>query len=178
MTESTRLSRLSDNLLRLASLEVEQVTFERKLFRVDKQIRGLLLAYEPQWSAKGLDLDVSMDEVTIPGDEDLLGQVWQNLIQNCIRFSFDGGSVCLSLVQRGDSAEFRIADTGIGIPEEDQPHIFERFYKADKSRQRSEGGSGLGLAIAKKIVEMHHGTIGVESRVGSGATFTVALPAD
>ena len=175
-TESIRISHLSDNLLRLASLEAEQVTFERKLFRLDRQIRDLLLAGEPQWTAKRLDLDVALDEVTIPGNEDLLGQVWQNLIQNSIRFSHEDGTIRLSLVQRGGSAEFQIADCGVGIPEEDRPHIFERFYKADKSRQRSEEGSGLGLAIAKKIVEMHHGTIGVESKVGHGATFTVSLP--
>ncbi|HEX5415927.1 MAG TPA: ATP-binding protein [Chloroflexota bacterium] len=175
-TESTRLSRLSDNLLRLASLEAEQVTFERKPFRVDKQIRDLLLASEPQWTAKHLDLDVSLDELTIPGDEALLGQVWQNLIHNSIRFSGDGGTVCLSLARQNGSAEFRIADTGTGIPAEDLPHIFERFYKADKSRQRSEGGSGLGLAIAYKIVAMHQGTIGVESAPGRGATFCVRLP--
>jgi len=177
-TESTRLSRLSDNLLRLASLEAEQPTFERKTIQLDKQIRSLVLACEPQWSAKGIELDLSLEDVAVTGDEDLLGQVWLNLIHNSIKFTPDGGSVGISLARRAGAVEFRIADTGIGIPDEDQPLIFERFYKADKSRQLSLEGSGLGLAIAKKIVELHHGTLAVESKVGSGATFLVSLPVD
>ena len=78
----------------------------------------------------------------------------------------------------GDRLEVSIADTGIGIAPEDQPHIFERFYKADKSRRSSEGGSGLGLSIAKKVVELHHGSITVQSQPGAGATFVVELPAE
>lgn len=175
--ESMRLSRLSDNLLKLASLDAAQIKFETKAYRLDKQIRNLLLACEPQWLDKALDLDVFLQEVTVTGDEDLLSQVWLNLIHNGIKFTQPGGKLCLNLNCAGDSIEFKITDTGIGISEEEQTHIFERFYKADKSRTGLNGGSGLGLSITKKIVELHKGTIEVESCLGRGTTFLVSLPA-
>ncbi len=177
-TESTRLSRLTENLLKLAALEAEQGTFEPKPYRLDKQLRHLILACEPQWTAKALDLDVALDEVTIRGDEDLLRQVWLNLIHNSIKFTPDGGRIGITLCQQGDQIRFTIADTGIGIAAEDQIHIFERFYKADKARTHAtNGGSGLGLAIVRKILDLHHGTITVESQPGTGTTFVVSLPA-
>jgi signal transduction histidine kinase len=176
-TESTRLSRLSDNLLRLASLDSVGTPFERKTYRLDRQIREVILGCEPQWSAKGLAFEVALEEAAVSGDEDLLGQVWLNLIHNSIKFTPEGGNIRVCLDQRGGSIQFSIADSGVGIAEEDLPRIFERFYKADKSRQRSQEGSGLGLAIAKKIVELHDGTIIIESRVGQGSIFTVSLPA-
>jgi two-component system, OmpR family, phosphate regulon sensor histidine kinase PhoR len=174
--ESTRLGRITDNLLRLASLESKHVRFEPKPYRLDRQIRDLILACEPQWSDKGTDMDVSLDEVEITADEDLLSQVWVNLIHNSIKFTPPGGRVCVDLHLRGGKIEFKISDTGIGIPAEDQVCVFERFYKADKSRTHSNGGSGLGLSIAKKIVDLHNGTIAVESKLGAGATFAVSLP--
>ena len=177
MNESVRLSRISENLLRLASLEAERPRFEPHLYRLDKQIRDLILASEPQWADKGIEMDVCLAKVNITADEDLLSQVWLNLISNCIKFTPEGGKVHAELLQEGDYIRFRLSDTGIGITEEDQLHLFERFYKADKSRTHSNGGSGLGLSIAKKILEMHHGSIGVESVPGAGATFTVCLPA-
>jgi two-component system phosphate regulon sensor histidine kinase PhoR len=176
--ESMRLSKLSDNLLKLASLEAEAIQFQPKPYRLDKQLRGLILAGEPQWLEKEIELEVFLDEVTITADEEMLSQVWINLIQNSIKFTPEGGKIRVELHQRNDTIEFAISDTGIGITEEDQDHIFERFYKADRSRERSNKGSGLGLAIAKKIIEMHHGAIGVQSKLGEGATFTVSLPVE
>ena len=121
-------------------------------------------------------MDVSLEEVEIAADQDLLSQVWLNLINNSIKFSSQGGKVHIDLRRSDGRIEFSISDTGIGISEEDQAHIFERFYKADKSRTRVIEGSGLGLSIVKKIVVMHKGTIEVESKPGEGATFTVLLP--
>jgi two-component system, OmpR family, phosphate regulon sensor histidine kinase PhoR len=121
-------------------------------------------------------LDVALDEVQVTADEDLLSQVWINLIHNSIKFTPPNGAICIRLHSEPKEIEFEIKDTGAGISEEDQIHIFERFYKADKSRTRSTGGSGLGLSIVKKIVEMHKGRIEVESKIGDGTTFTVALP--
>jgi signal transduction histidine kinase len=176
-TESTRLSRISENLLRLASLESEQVKVEPKSYRLDRQVRDLILACEPQWSNKSIDMDVSLEEVTITADEDLLSQVWSNLIHNSIKFTPVGGRVCVEVSRQNDTVEFHITDSGIGISEEDQVHIFERFYKADKSRTRSDNtGSGLGLSIVQKIIEIHRGTISVESTLGVGTTFVVSLP--
>lgn len=175
-TESTRLARITDNLLRLASLESRHVRFEPKPYRLDRQIRNLILACEPQWTDKGLDMDVSLEEIEITADEDLLSQVWINLIHNSIKFTPPGGRVCVDLRRRAGKTDFRISDTGIGISAEDQGRVFERFYKADKSRTGSNGGSGLGLSIAKKIVDLHNGTIDIESKLGAGATFAVSLP--
>lgn len=175
-TESMRLSRITDNLLRLAALESDQAKFEPKPYRLDKQIRSLILACEPQWTGKQIDMDVSLAEAVITADEDLLGQVWLNLIHNSIKFTSNGGRVGVELHRRDGQVEFKITDTGIGISGEDQARVFERFYKADRSRTGLNGGSGLGLSIAKKIVDMHRGAIGVDSELGVGTTFTVSLP--
>jgi signal transduction histidine kinase len=178
-TESTRLSKLSDNLLALAALEAENRPFEPRQYRLDKQIRDLILACEPQWTGKAIEMDVSFEEVTISADQDLLSQVWVNLISNSIKFTPQGGRICMDLYQADATIAFGITDTGIGISEADQAHIFERFYKADKSRTRSNGGgSGLGLSIAQKIVELHRGTIAVESKPGEGTAFIVTLPVE
>jgi signal transduction histidine kinase len=150
-TESMRLSRMTDNMLKLASLESEHMMVEPKPYRLDKQIRTLILACEPQWTSKTLDMDVALEEVVISADEDLLSQVWSNLLHNSIKFTPEGGKVCVEVHRQGSHIECRIMDTGTGIPEEAQAHIFERFYKADQSRERSHEGSGLGLAIAKKL---------------------------
>ncbi len=174
--ESMRLAKLSDNLLQLASLDSEQIALELKPYRLDRQLRSLILACEPQWADKGLDLDVALDEASLTADEDLLSQVWINLLHNSIKFTPEGGHVRVALRRQASGVEVVVADTGIGIAPEAQAHIFERFYKADPARRRSEGGNGLGLSIVKKIVELHHGTVCVESRPGQGTRFTVTLP--
>jgi two-component system, OmpR family, phosphate regulon sensor histidine kinase PhoR len=176
--ESTRLSRLADDLLKLASLDSEHAKFEPKPYRLDKQIRSLILTCEPQWAGKGINFVVSLKEVSITADEDLLSQVWLNLIHNGIKFTPQGGEVRVLLAPHGDRIEFCISDTGIGISEDDQVHLFERFYKADKSRTRLKEGSGLGLSIVKKIVDMHKGSIEIKSKLDQGTTFIVSLPAE
>ena len=176
-TESMRLSRLSDNLLKLAALDSRQAAFEPKGYRLDKQIRSLILASEPQWSAKMLEMDAALDELSVMADEDLLSQVWTNLIHNAIKFTPVRGTIRAELHKQGDQVVFALSDSGPGILPADRPHIFERFYKADKSRERSAEGSGLGLSIAQKVVEMHKGTLGFDCPPGGGTTFTVTLPA-
>ena len=176
--ESQRLSRITDNLLKLAALESKQARFEPKPYRLDKQVRNLILACEPQWTGKQIEMDVALEEVTITADQDLLSQVWTNLIHNAIKFTTEGGKISIALCRQNDQIEFKITDTGIGIAEPDQARVFERFYKADRSRTRSSGGSGLGLAIAKQIVEMHRGTIGLKSQPSVGTTFIVTLPVE
>jgi signal transduction histidine kinase len=176
-TESIRLSKMSDNLLKLTSLESEHHPFEPKRYRLDKQLRAVVLACEPLWLDKSIDMDVSLEEGEIDADPDLMNQVWGNLIHNSIKFTPRGGTIGVELQFRDGEAAVRISDTGIGIGEEDLPRIFERFYKADKSRNRAGGGSGLGLSIVKKIVDLHHGSIDVQSRPGEGTVFTVRLPA-
>lgn len=175
--ESLRLSRLSENLLKLASLDSDQTALAALPYRLDTQIRNLILACETQWAARSLEMDVDLEEAGITADEDLLGQVWINLIHNSIKFTPPGGRVRVGLRRNGDLWEVSVADTGIGIAAEDQPRIFERFYKADPSRRHSAGGNGLGLAIAKRVVELHQGSIAVRSQPGAGAEFVVTLPA-
>ncbi len=174
--ESTRLSRVTENLLRLATLESDELQFNPKQYRLDRQVRNLILACEPQWRNKSIDMDVALQEVTVIADEDLLSQVWINLLHNSIKFTPDHGSIHVNLDRSPEQVIFKISDTGDGIPEEEQERIFERFYKVDKARNRSKGGSGLGLSIVKKIVELHKGTVQVESRVGRGTSFIVSLP--
>ncbi|MGF6952658.1 two-component system phosphate regulon sensor histidine kinase PhoR [Neobacillus sp. B4I6] len=174
-TESKRLSKLSDNLLKLTSLESKHHPFERHSYRLDQQLRTIILACEPHWIEKELELDVSLEKVIIIADEDLMSQVWTNLIHNSIKFTEKRGSIRVHLQQVDDKTIVKISDTGIGITKKDQIHIFERFYKADKARDRSKGGSGLGLSIVKKIIEMHEGTICVDSEEGKGTTFTITL---
>ncbi len=175
--ESTRLSRITEDLLKLASLESEQLHFEPKPYRLDKQIRTLILACEPQWSHKSINMDIALEELTITADEDLLSQVWINLIYNSIKFTPEAGSIRIVLRSHDSRVVFKIVDTGIGISDDDRTRIFERFYKADKSRTRTKEGSGLGLSIVKKIVDLHRGCVEVESKVNAGTTFTISLPA-
>ncbi|HEX2993497.1 MAG TPA: HAMP domain-containing sensor histidine kinase, partial [Anaerolineales bacterium] len=121
--ESTRLSRITEDLLKLASLESDKVRFEPHPYRLDKQIRSLILTCEPQWMEKKLDMDVALEEIQVTADEDLLSQVWMNLLHNSIKFTPQAGSVQVRLSVRGDQIEFRISDTGIGISEEEQARI-------------------------------------------------------
>ena len=173
--ESKRLSSLSDNLLKLSSLDNNKIPLCKKDFRLDKQLESVILTLEPQWAAKNLALEADLQKLSVNGDEELLSQAWVNLLHNAIKFTPDGGQIKIALVSDGGSAIVKIADSGIGIAPEDQIHIFERFYKADKARDRNLGGNGLGLSLVKKIAELHGGEIKVESEIGKGAAFTLRL---
>ncbi|CAG7619208.1 Adaptive-response sensory-kinase SasA [Paenibacillus solanacearum] len=175
-TECKRLSRLSDHLLKLSSLDSEQHPFEPARFRLDKQLKRIILASEPLWSSKAIEVIAELEETSVIADEDLIGQVWLNLLQNSIKFTPAGGTITVLLERSGDRVAVEIADTGVGIAEEEQEHIFERFYKADKARDRASGGNGLGLAIVKKIADMHQADITVASSPGQGTAFRVFLP--
>lgn len=173
--ESRRLSSLSKQLLTLAALDKEANVIKRSSFRLDEQIRQILILTEWQWTEKQLGIELNLREIVISADAELLYQVWFNLITNSIKFTPPGGSIELEMLIEQDIVVM-IKDTGIGISETDLPHIFDRFYKADKARSRTSSGSGLGLSIVKKIVELHHGSIEVQSACGQGTTFTVRLP--
>lgn len=126
---------------------------------------------------KGLDLSVGeVVDLKVSGDAGMLRQLFVNLLSNAIRYTEIGGKVSVSMRGEGRTAVVDITDTGIGIPQEEIPHVFERFYRVDKARSRAEGGSGLGLAICKHIAEAHGGTIEVQSQVGKSSTFSVQLP--
>ncbi|HDR7753655.1 envelope stress sensor histidine kinase HitS [Bacillus paranthracis] len=175
-TETTRLSKLSQNLLKLTLLESEEYTPERVTYRLDQQLKQIVLNSEPLWAEKEIELDLDLEKVHITADQESMSQVWINLIHNSIKFTPSSGTISIKLKEYEALVEVRIRDTGIGISEEQKQHIFERFYKADSSRNRAYGGSGLGLAIVKKVLDLHQGEIKVESEEGSGTEFIVRIP--
>ena len=170
------MSKLSDNLLKLSALESENVPLQLCDFRLDKQIENAILMLEPQWIKKNIDIDSEFEKISIHADEDLLGQVWINLIHNAVKFTSESGLIKIKLYHNDSQIVFHIIDNGVGISKEDQIHIFERFFKVDKSRDRSLGGNGLGLSLCKKIIELHRGQITLESELGKGTKFIISLP--
>jgi two-component system, OmpR family, phosphate regulon sensor histidine kinase PhoR len=179
-SESKRLSRLSDDLLELTTLDSRELVVARTRYSLARQLREVVLAYEPQWRAKSILLDLALAELEIEADRDMLRRVWNNLFHNAIKFTPQGGSIGITLCR--EAAELRILfrDSGIGLSSEALPHLFERFYMADRSRTHRDGGggSGLGLAIVRRIVELHGGTVTAGSEgSGQGSCFSVRLPA-
>jgi len=131
------------------------------------QTKNLNLVFDPQ----GLD-----DDTMVLADEEAIRQIVDNLVDNAIKYTPEGGSVSVICHSDRNSATIEVADTGIGIPRSDLPRIFERFYRVDKARSRELGGTGLGLSIVKHLMQSIGGQIDVTSRVGSGSRFTVHLP--
>ena len=172
-TESERLTRLSQTLLRLTSLEQQMTPANLSTFRLDEQVREVILHLAPMWESRDVDWQLDLSPVTITSDEDLLRQVWINLIQNAVKFSHPGGSIHINVTHRGE-AVVDIIDHGIGMDEKTLERIYDRFYQADSSR--SSDGVGLGLCLVKRIVDILHGSIRVHSTVGVGSTFRVTLP--
>jgi len=158
-------------LLESQSQQLQLVTLS-----LDEQIRRVIVALQPQWSARIIHFELDLQTVKVMGDHDQLNQVWTNILGNSIKFSEDGGVINVSTKQDIKNVTVQITDTGIGIPLEDQKRIFERFFKADRSHSRMYDGSGMGLAIVKQIAALHQGDIRVESEPGKGTTFIVTLP--
>lgn len=169
-----RLTSLTGNILELSRLENHEINIERKKYSLDEQIREIILMFEDQWSDKNLDLDVDLESVDYFGNIELLGQVWQNLISNSIKYTEENGNIGIQLRENVKTVAVTIVDSGIGIDKEIQGRIFEKFYQEDTSH--STMGNGLGLAIAKQIIDLHEGRIFVSSDKNEGATFRVELP--
>jgi len=172
--ESSRLAQLATNVLNLSRVEKQAILATRARFDLTEQVRRCILLFESKWEERGLKFTVELDEVSLEGDEELLSQVWLNLIDNAVKFTPEGGSVEIRLQQRDEKAVFLIRDDGYGIPEEAQRHIFDKFYQGDPSR--SVSGNGLGLSIAMRVVTLHNGFIRCRSEEGAGTEFTVELP--
>ncbi|MCP3793856.1 MULTISPECIES: sensor histidine kinase [Paenibacillus] len=176
IAEADRMSKMSDSLLKLSLLESQSQQMRLVTFSLDEQIRRVIVAIQPLWSARNIRFELNLKAVRLLADQDQLNQVWTNILGNSIKFSKDGGVINVSIKQDIKSVTVRISDTGIGISLEDQKRIFERFFKADRSHSRKYGGSGMGLAIVKQIVSLHQGDIRVESEPGQGTTVIVTLP--
>ena len=174
--EINRLSRLSENLLKLASLESNHHPYHPEVYLLDEQLRGLVVLMEPQWAKKHLKMMLSLEKVECFGDQDLLNQVWVNILTNSIKFTPDGGQIHIKLTVNDQRVIVEIADSGAGMATEVQARIFERFYTGNTARERQKNGNGLGLSIVKKIVDIHNGEIEVASKEGEGTKFIVKLP--
>ena len=175
--ESMLMAKVVDQLLTLARADSgkEQLSFEE--LDLSELLTGVAAHAEILCRDKGIEFHSDLMETILgSGDRAKLRELFLNLLGNAIRYSPDGGKISLTLRREGEMAVISIVDTGIGISEEDIPHIFERFYRVDKARSRVENGAGLGLAICKYIAEIHGGRIEVISRLGEGSTFSVWLP--
>lgn len=175
--ESMRLSRLTENMLRLATIDSSHHPFHPSHIRLDMQLRRIVVAAEPQWTAKHLNIHLELPKTEIHADEDLLSQVWLNIFSNSIKFTPEGGEILIEVQSVHGEIGVVLRDSGIGINEEDRKRIFERFFRVDKSHNREVEGSGLGLAIVKRVVELHGGRVEIDSTAGIGTAVTVFLPA-
>lgn len=177
LDESRRLSRLVDDLLNLARADAGHVKLNTAELYLDDLVAECCRSIEPVAAARGLALDCQCPEdVSFQGDEELLRRMILNLLDNAVRYTPPGGKISVVLETENPDLLLSVSDTGAGILPEAAPHVFERFYRADKARSRHEGGFGLGLSIVKWIAEAHNGSVEVTSRPGAGSTFFVRLP--
>ncbi|MBQ9980352.1 MAG: HAMP domain-containing histidine kinase [Oscillospiraceae bacterium] len=172
--ESERLVRLTSNLLRLSKMDSQEITIKRDTFRLDEQIRQTASLLASKWQAKNIDFRLDLENVLFDGDEELLSQVWFNLIENAIKFTDSMGRINVTLSGKDGFVEITVLDNGIGMDKVTMERMFEQFYQGDTSRKNE--GSGMGLAITQKIVEIHGGLITAESGPRQGTKFIVSLP--
>lgn len=173
--ESKRLLNLTGNILHLSQLNRDEIPTNVSDFALDEQIRQCVLFLEPKWSEKNLNLQLDLAPAVFHGNEDLMSEVWINLIDNAIKFSDKNSAIRIHLrPNRLSGYRITIRDNGIGMNEQTKNRIFEQFYQGDTSHKKE--GSGLGLAITAKILELHHCWIEVQSKPGEGSAFIVTTP--
>jgi two-component system phosphate regulon sensor histidine kinase PhoR len=178
--QADRLNQLILDLLSLARLESGQNVYEHGPLALAPVIGSCVESQRGRAEGKGqtmaLDLGPLDGETLVMADEEAVRQILDNLIDNAIKYTPEGGSVRVGCQFRGDAVAVEVVDSGIGIPRDDLPRVFERFYRVDKARSREMGGTGLGLSIVKHLVQSIGGQIAVDSRVGAGSRFTVLFP--
>ncbi len=176
--ESDRMAKIVQDLLMLSKFDAGDNDMHMESFDLSESARNICDALMLNVKKRGMSmrLETPAEPVSCEGDRSRLEQVIVNIITNAIRYTPDGGSIDVRVGHGGGSVWVSVRDTGIGIPKEDIPRIFDRFYRVDKARSRSLGGSGLGLSIAREIVARHGGSIGIESEQGRGTEVTVTLP--
>lgn len=175
--ETNRLTKLVDDLLELSRLESKGVTFQLQPVDLAAVCVAVVNRHQPRAESAGVQLECFPEaQATVVADPDRVEQVVTNLVDNALKFTPEGGRIRVRVGVFGSEARVSVEDTGRGIPPEDLSHVFERFYRADRSRTRTSGGSGLGLAIAKHLVEMQGGRIWAESTPGRGSVFSFAFP--
>lgn len=178
--EVKRLSRLVSQLLDLSRIQAGDRKFVSAPFDICEVSRLILISFEQKIDQKRLDVEFDCEDenIYVFADRDALYQIVYNLVDNAVKFSREGGTlrICIDRVKKGQKIRVRVYNQGQGIPKEDLPYVFERFYKSDKSRGLDKKGVGLGLYIAKTIIEAHHESIGVDSVAGQWCEFTFTLP--
>ena len=171
---SRRLADMTTNILKLNRLENQQIYPNTEVYDLGEQLCECLLQYESEWEAREIRIETDVAEnVMICADRELLSHVWNNLFSNAFKFTESGGTVSLTLAVDGQYAVVRVRDTGCGMSAEVGAHIFEKFYQGDSSHATK--GNGLGLALVRRVMDILHGEIGVESVLGEGTVFTVKL---
>jgi len=178
LEHSRRLARLTDDLLELSKMDADRLDLEVDRLSVRQFVQSCLETTQGSAADKHLQVSANLQESLpdIAADRRRLAEVLQNLLDNAIQYTPSGGKIAVSASSDGNEVTFTVSDTGIGIPQVDQPRIFERFYRVDVARSREVGGTGLGLSIAKHLVEAHGGRIWVESEVGQGSQFHFTVP--
>ena len=176
ISEADRLTNMASNILTLTRVENQQIVTDKTTFRLDEQLRTCILLLEKEWEARNISLDIDLDEVEYTSNEEMLSQVWLNILGNAIKFSKDGGAVRIYCAMHGGSVRVEIEDHGVGMSEETRQHAFERFYLGAGSR--ATAGNGLGLSIAKRIVELCGGEINITSELNRGTLFIITLPTE
>lgn len=171
--ESMRLSYMATNVLNMTKVENQKILTGITRYNLSEQLRSCVLLLENKWSKKNLDLNIEFEEHMIFANEELLKQVWVNLIDNAVKFTPEGGAVDITIFKDGESISVSIANTGSEVSVESLERIFQKFYQADKSHATE--GNGIGLAIVKRVTELHGGTVTVESH-NNLTVFTVTLP--
>ena len=178
LEHSRRLARLTDDLLRLSQMDADRLGLEIQRVGVSQFVESCVETAQRPAAERDLRVSVNLSSrlPDIAADRRRLAEVLQNLLDNAIQYTPPGGQIMLSAAAGNGEVTFTVSDTGIGIPQADQPRIFERFYRVDVARSREVGGTGLGLAIARHLVEVHGGRIWVESEVGQGSQFHFTVP--
>ena len=171
--ESMRLSTMASNVLNLTKVENQTILTDVCHYNLSEQIRSAVLLLEEKWSSKNIDLQLDFDEFMIEANEEMLKQVWINLIDNAVKFAPSCGTVELEVIDAGESLCVKISNTGSEISAEKYDKIFNKFYQADESHATQ--GNGIGLAIVKRVVDLHSGSVKVNS-ANEITTFTVTLP--
>lgn len=178
LKHTKRLIELSDDLVTISRLETE-MKLSKRYIRINELISEVLNSLSIVAQKKSLNLDFVSDikdSLQVFCDSEAIKQVMVNLIDNAIKYTNEGGKIIVKITKEDNNVFITVSDTGVGIPEESLPRIFERFYRVDKDRSREIGGSGLGLSIVKHILELHESKISVESKLGKGTTFRFNLP--
>jgi heavy metal sensor kinase len=172
-----RMRRLTESLLTLARLDSGEAATTREPCNLDRLANDVTELLRPIAEEQKVSLEVESTPTRCEGNVEQLGQIVTNLVSNAIRYNRPGGSVRVKVAVEPDAAVLTVSDTGQGIAAEDLPHVFERFYRADNSRnRRAGGGAGLGLAICKAIADAHHAALEVASTQGGGSTFSLRIP--